>query len=120
MFLLHQIFHTLTCPHTAHTLERRMNAAVNRYPASLQKDLTAALTAHGYIEDKGAAIVLESAGTYKRQHNTDTDLIQIHVFPRVEIIGGADGDGGDGDGGEGGADAAPQALHDERVAVVVG
>ena len=75
---------------------------------------------HRYTEDKGAAVVIESAGTYKRQHNTDTDLIQIHVFPRVEIAASDGGDGGGGDGGDAGGAPAPQALKDERVAVVVG
>jgi hypothetical protein len=88
-----------------------------KYGASLGKDLAAALQSHGFNEDKGAALAIECAGTYKRQHNTDTDLISVHVYPFVNIAGA---DGGDDEEGEGGAAAAPAALADDKVAVVVG
>jgi hypothetical protein len=36
---------------------------------------------------------IECAGSFKYQHNTDTDLKNIHVFPKVIVQGG----GGDED-----------------------
>jgi len=49
------------------------------------KDLTAALQGLGFEDDKGASCCLASAGSYKYQHNTDTDLKTVHVFPHVTI-----------------------------------
>jgi hypothetical protein len=40
-----------------------------------------ALRTVGFEEDRGASAVMECAGTYKYQHDTDKDLKFIHVFP---------------------------------------
>ena len=45
------------------------------------KDLTTALQGLGFEDDKGASCCLASAGTYKYQHNTDTDLKTVHASP---------------------------------------
>lgn len=87
-----------------------------KYSASLGKDLSAALQGAGFKEDKGAALAIECQGTYKRQHNTDTDLISVHVYPFVSI---AAADGADDQDG-GAAAAAPPSLRDDKLAIVVG
>jgi hypothetical protein len=44
------------------------------------------LTEIGYSEDRGATCSLDCQGTFKFQHNLDTDLKTTTVFPRVTII----------------------------------
>eukprot|EP00041_Stephanoeca_diplocostata_P013289 m.232762 g.232762 ORF g.232762 m.232762 type:complete len:372 (+) comp19283_c0_seq5:182-1297(+) len=76
-----------------------------KYSATLGKDMTSALIAKGFAEDKGAATSIDSQGTFKYQHNTGTDLKSVHVFPFVNIsrAGGdaahASDDQGSGDDG---------------------
>jgi len=48
--------------------------------------LSRALTEQGFSEDRGASCALDSQGTFKFQHNTDTDLKTITVFPRVQVV----------------------------------
>merc|ERR1712032_581888 len=38
----------------------------------------------GFVEDRGAALSLDSARTFKFQHNTDTDLKVVHVYPEID------------------------------------
>eukprot|EP00039_Didymoeca_costata_P011573 m.163395 g.163395 ORF g.163395 m.163395 type:complete len:393 (-) comp15217_c1_seq3:1730-2908(-) len=57
-----------------------------KYSPTLPKDVSAALQGLEYEEDKGASLDISSAGSFKYQHNTDTDLKTIHVFPKVEIV----------------------------------
>jgi len=56
-----------------------------RFSPDLPKQLADALRGISFQEDRGASAVLECQGTYKRQHDTDKDLIFMHVFPHVEI-----------------------------------
>jgi len=57
-----------------------------KYDAALPKYISQALGAIGYEEDKGASVSLACQGRFKYQHNTDTDLKTMHVFPRVEVV----------------------------------
>lgn len=72
-----------------------------KYEAALPKYVSQSLLAAGFEEDKGASVSLACQGRFKYQHNTDTDLKNIHVFPRVvvpdeEVAGeGADGEEGE-------------------------
>jgi hypothetical protein len=43
-----------------------------------------ALRAIGFEEDRGACAVMDCAGTFKYQHDTDKDLKFIHVFPKID------------------------------------
>jgi len=56
-----------------------------KYSPDLPKMLCDSLRAVGYEEDKGAALSLDSQGTFKYQHDTGKDLKYIHVFPFVTI-----------------------------------
>jgi len=69
-----------------------------KYSASLGKDFAAALISKKFNEDKGACLNPDCAGTFKYQHNTDTDLKSMHVFPFVNIAVGATG--GDDEGSD--------------------
>ena len=72
-----------------------------KYPADLPKNITAALRAIGYVEDKSADTSASSAGTFKRQHDTGANLIYCHVYPNVVRPGrGAGESKGNGDGGD--------------------
>lgn len=55
-----------------------------KYDSELGKWLTAALRAHGYTEDKSAA--LGSQGVFKHQHDLAQNLIYLHVFPHMKIL----------------------------------
>ena len=75
-----------------------------KFQADLPKNITAALRAIGFQEDKSADTSASSAGTFKRQHDTGANLIYCHVFPRVvaDTSRGGAGAGeskGEGDGG---------------------
>ena len=48
-----------------------------------------ALRAIGFEEDRGACNVMECAGQFKYQHDTDKDLKFIHVFPRIDTAAAA-------------------------------
>mmetsp|Transcript_22861 Transcript_22861/g.63471 ORF Transcript_22861/g.63471 Transcript_22861/m.63471 type:complete len:410 (-) Transcript_22861:130-1359(-) len=56
-----------------------------KYHADLPKDLSQALGALGFQEDRGASACEQCQGTYKYQHDTDKDLKFMHVFPHVTI-----------------------------------
>jgi hypothetical protein len=43
-----------------------------------------ALKKAGFNEDRGASLDASCAGTFKYQHNTDTDLKVTHVYPRID------------------------------------
>jgi len=62
----------------------------SKYPDKLPKDVAAALKSLSFEEDSGASLHIDCAGSFKYQHNTDTDLKTVHVFPNVEIEGGDD------------------------------
>ena len=53
-----------------------------KYDASLQKWIVAALKAIDYEDDKSASCDFDSAGSFKTQHDTGRNLIFVHVFPR--------------------------------------
>ena len=38
-----------------------------------------------YVEDRGASCCLECQGSYKFQHDTDKNLMFMHVFPNVTL-----------------------------------
>ena len=67
-----------------------------KYTDSLPMDLAASLKSVGYVEDSAASLCISSSGTFKYQHNTDTDLKNIYVFPKVYIKSDV-GDVGDKD-----------------------
>ena len=54
-----------------------------KYHASCQKFLIAALRRHNYEDDQGAAMLPDSAGKYKTQHDTNLNLKFVNVFPFV-------------------------------------
>uniref|UniRef100_A0A061QZ24 Uncharacterized protein n=1 Tax=Tetraselmis sp. GSL018 TaxID=582737 RepID=A0A061QZ24_9CHLO len=56
-----------------------------KYSPELPKELSQALAALGFQEDRGASACEQCQATYKYQHDTDKDLKFMHVFPRVEI-----------------------------------
>lgn len=74
-----------------------------KYAVTLGKDVTSALIAQGFTEDKAAAASIDSQGTFKYQHNTGTDLKSVHVFPFVYLVssGGGGAHGGDDAGTSG-------------------
>jgi hypothetical protein len=80
-----------------------------KYHADLGKYFSGALRDIGYKEDAGACAVVDSAGTYKQQHDTGQNIKVVHVFPRVEVQGGGGG-GEDEDGGDLVALQTPEAL----------
>ena len=53
-----------------------------KYDASLQKWIVAALKAIDYEDNKSASCDFDSAGSFKTQHDTGRNLIFVHVFPR--------------------------------------
>jgi len=59
----------------------------------------------GFAEDRGASQANECAGLFKYQHNTDTDLKVMHVFPRIDPAAAAAADG----------DGSPDALKPEQL-----
>jgi len=61
-----------------------------KYHPDLGRYLADSLRGLGYNEDRGASCVMECQGAYKRQHDTDKDLIFMQVFPRVEVHEEAD------------------------------
>ena len=71
-------------------------------PDGLLRDMCLALEKIGFREDRGANASLECQGCYKSQHDTDKNLIFVHVIPRVTIVktepagGGSGGEGGEG------------------------
>jgi hypothetical protein len=69
-----------------------------KYDAGCAKIVVSGLMELGYIEDKGASAILECAGTYKSQHDTNKNLKTVVVFPKVVVVvansSGADGNGG--------------------------
>ena len=52
-----------------------------KYDASLQKWIVAALKAIDYEDNKSASCDFDSAGSFKTQHDTGRNLIFVHVFP---------------------------------------
>jgi hypothetical protein len=70
-----------------------------KYDASCAKIMVSGLTELGYVEDKGASAILECAGTYKSQHDTNKNLKTVVVFPKI-VVSNSGGNGGNG--GEGG------------------
>ena len=55
-----------------------------KYNDGLVTSMCEALKGIGFSEDKGAALTLDSAGSYKYQHDTSKDLIFVHVYPKVD------------------------------------
>jgi hypothetical protein len=85
--------------------------ARQKYDDNLGKWVCLALTQLGFSEDRGAALSLDCAGTFKYQHDTGKNEKFVHVFPRVAAPageGGAEGAGAAGAVAEaGGAGAGP-------------
>lgn len=57
-----------------------------RYDDSAAKTVTSTLRDLGYVEDRGASCVVESAGCYKSQHDTGKNLKTIVVFPLIQTL----------------------------------
>jgi hypothetical protein len=55
----------------------------SKYDPAALKLVTTSLTAAGYIEDRGASCVIESAGCFKFQHDTGKNLKTVVVFPKI-------------------------------------
>jgi hypothetical protein len=72
-----------------------------KYDASCAKIMVSGLMDLGYVEDKGASAILECAGTYKSQHDTNKNLKTVVVFPKVVVSNSGGGDGGEGDAQQG-------------------
>ena len=79
-----------------------------KYDADCSKHFAAALRALGYEEDRGAAEDLACQGSFKHQHDTDKNIMTVHVFPRVEII--EDEDAGEEEGALDWKDLPPEYL----------
>ena len=62
--------------------------ARQKYDDTAARSVTTALQEHGYSEDRGASCVLESAGSYKLQHDTGKNLKTVVVFPKIVSPGG--------------------------------
>jgi len=60
-----------------------------KYGDDMPKWCREALRAIGFEEDRGACNVMECAGQFKYQHDTDKDLKFIHVFPRIDTAAAA-------------------------------
>mmetsp|Transcript_16712 Transcript_16712/g.25447 ORF Transcript_16712/g.25447 Transcript_16712/m.25447 type:complete len:591 (+) Transcript_16712:105-1877(+) len=59
--------------------------ARSRYDPAAAKTVTSILGNCGYVEDRGASCVVESAGCYKMQHDTGKNLKTIVVFPELVV-----------------------------------
>ena len=79
-----------------------------KYDPDMLKHLSEALRGAGLEEDRGASACEQCQGMYKYQHDTDKDLKYLHVFPRVDVVASAGGDGGDGTGATGFEDQSPE------------
>lgn len=54
-----------------------------KYDPAALKLVTTSLSAAGYVEDRGASCVVESAGCFKFQHDTGKNLKTVVVFPKI-------------------------------------
>lgn len=70
--------------------------------------MISALVGIGFVEDSGAYVSMDCQGTFKYQHNTDTDLKTMHVFPRITLKSGNSADGNDGDQSNGNSEQSPE------------
>lgn len=66
-----------------------------KYDADCGKHMSTALRAIGFEEDRGASEDLACQGSFKQAHDTDKNIMTMHIFPRIEIIEDEDGGGGD-------------------------
>ena len=57
-----------------------------KYDPACGKHMAAALRELGFEEDRGASEDLACQGTFKHQHDTDKNIMTLHIFPRVEIV----------------------------------
>jgi hypothetical protein len=55
----------------------------SKYDPAALKLVTTSLSASGYVEDRGASCVVESAGCFKFQHDTGKNLKTVVVFPKM-------------------------------------
>ena len=60
-----------------------------KYNDGLPNLLADALRGVSFVEDRGASTSLDSAGTFKYQHDTDKDVKVVHVFPRLDTAAAA-------------------------------
>ena len=67
-----------------------------KYNDGLPALLSDALKKIGFAEDRGASMSNDCAGLFKYQHNTDTDLKVVHVFPRIDPEAAAAGEASGG------------------------
>jgi len=56
-----------------------------KYDPAALKLVTTSLIAAGYVEDRGASCVVESAGCFKFQHDTGKNLKTVVVFPKISM-----------------------------------
>jgi hypothetical protein len=66
-----------------------------KYNDGLPALFSDALKRVGYSEDRGASLDPSCAGLFKYQHNTDTDLKTVHVYPRIDPEAAAAAAGGE-------------------------
>lgn len=85
-------------------------AGRQKYDASLQKWVVAALHAINYADDRSATCDFSSSGSFKVQHDTGRNLFFVHVFPRCVEKAADDGGGGGAAGG-----GEPEALTREHL-----
>jgi len=62
----------------------------SKYDPAALKLVTTSLSASGYVEDRGASCVVESAGCFKFQHDTGKNLKTVVVFPKMAEARGND------------------------------
>ena len=62
-----------------------------KYGDALRKDFCDALQRADFDDDAGAACTDACQGKFKYQHDTGQNLLKIHVFPRITLLGGGGG-----------------------------
>ena len=56
-----------------------------KYDPNCGKYMATALRALGFEEDRGASEDLSCQGKFKNQHDTDKNIMTLHIFPHVRI-----------------------------------
>lgn len=57
-----------------------------KYEEGASRAVTSKLDQLGFVNDRGASCILESAGSYKLQHDTGKNLKTVVVFPKVSTL----------------------------------
>lgn len=89
--------------------------ARSKYDDGAAKAVTSTLRSLGYEDDRAAGCVIESAGSFKSQHDTGKNLKTVVVFPKLSF-NAADGDQGS-ESVSGGKSIVDENSHDYKVAV---